>query len=279
MVDAIQRFYDQLAATYHLVYADWEASVHRQGQALDQLIRANLGPGGKAVLDCACGIGTQALGLAELGHTVTGSDLSPVAVARARAEAARRGLRLPAVAADMRGLPFREHSFDVVVCADNALPHLTTQQDVLLATIGMRRLLRPGGLLIVTTRDYDAMRATRPASTPPTVNLTENGRVVTFQLLTWHPGGAHYDYEHFQVHAVGQGWHTQMRRATYWAVTRAELGELVTRAGFATTTWHEPDSTGFFQPVLTGRAGCPTERDLLAGHCPVRTDRIGRDPD
>ncbi|MFJ2088657.1 hypothetical protein ACIOEW_05255 [Streptomyces sp. NPDC087901] len=41
-------------------------------------------------------------GLAALGYRVTGSDLSPVAVARAAKEAASRGLRLRVTAADMR---------------------------------------------------------------------------------------------------------------------------------------------------------------------------------
>ncbi|MEU4738779.1 class I SAM-dependent methyltransferase, partial [Streptomyces fradiae] len=81
-------FYDDLAADYDLLYADWDASVARQGTALDDRVTRALGPGPHDVLDCACGIGTQALGLAALGHRVTGTDLSPVAAARAAREAA-----------------------------------------------------------------------------------------------------------------------------------------------------------------------------------------------
>ena len=54
-------FYDQLAADYHLVYQDWEAAVERQADALDQLIRSAC-PQAKTILDCSCGIGTQAIG-------------------------------------------------------------------------------------------------------------------------------------------------------------------------------------------------------------------------
>ncbi|MFF7989019.1 class I SAM-dependent methyltransferase [Kitasatospora xanthocidica] len=156
----IARFYDDFAAGYHLLYADWEASVARQGAALDALIRDRLGdrlvgrlgdrPGDGAaeVLDCACGIGTQAIGLAGLGHRVTGTDLSPVAAGRAAVEAAQRGLDLATAAADMRQLPFPDGRFDVVVCADNAVPHLLTPEDVLAALGEMRRVLRPGGMLL-----------------------------------------------------------------------------------------------------------------------------------
>jgi methylase of polypeptide subunit release factors len=84
----VSRFYDELAADYHLVYADWDASIVRQGESLDRLIYARRA----SVLDCACGIGTQAIGLALRGHRVTGSDISPAAVGRVTREAERRGV-------------------------------------------------------------------------------------------------------------------------------------------------------------------------------------------
>ena len=39
-----------------------EASVRRQGEILDRLIAGRMGPPPHTVLDCACGIGTQAIG-------------------------------------------------------------------------------------------------------------------------------------------------------------------------------------------------------------------------
>lgn len=91
----VRHFYDDLAADYDLIYADWEASIARQADALSALIDGTAdsgnGPVGYDVLDCACGIGTQALGLAALGYRVTGSDLSPVAVTRAARRRPRAG--------------------------------------------------------------------------------------------------------------------------------------------------------------------------------------------
>lgn len=159
---SVARFYDELADDYHLIYSDWDASIRRQGAALDALI----GRAGADVLDCACGIGTQAIGLALRGHRVTGTDISPRAAARAAREAARRSLRLRTAAADMRHLPFADGRFDAVVCADNSLPHLLTGQEVRAALAEMRRVLRPGGLLLVSTRPYDELVRERPASTP-----------------------------------------------------------------------------------------------------------------
>ena len=81
---------------------DWEASIDRQSRALDAIIRSTGGPQPRSVLDAACGIGTQSLGLAQLGYQVTASDLSPSAVERAQREASRRGLSIPCSVADMR---------------------------------------------------------------------------------------------------------------------------------------------------------------------------------
>ncbi|MCH7795829.1 MAG: class I SAM-dependent methyltransferase, partial [Proteobacteria bacterium] len=73
----ITDFYDELSEQYHLLFADWDEAVERQGEVVDRVIRDLAGPGAKRVLDAACGIGTQAIGLARLGHQVTGTDLSP----------------------------------------------------------------------------------------------------------------------------------------------------------------------------------------------------------
>jgi hypothetical protein len=62
-------FYDALAPHFHLIHPDWEASVTRQGEQLDGVIQEFV-PGARTVLDCACGIGTQALGLAARGYAL-----------------------------------------------------------------------------------------------------------------------------------------------------------------------------------------------------------------
>jgi SAM-dependent methyltransferase len=253
MRTSVAHFYDELADDYHLIYADWDASMRRQGEALDGLI----GREHASVLDCSCGIGTQAIGLALRGHRVTGTDLSTRAATRAAREAAERNVTLRTAAADMRRLPFRNGRFDTVVCADNALPHLLTEQDVHAALAEMRRVLRPAGLLLLSTRPYDDLLRNRPASAPPQVHRSADGgeRTVTFQLWHWHEDGEHYDLEHFQLLPSGGEWRVKVRRTVYWALGRDRLAGLVTDAGFADPEWRMPQETGFFQPLLVAHAG------------------------
>src|SRR5262245_4778418 len=121
---SVQDFYDDLADDYHLIYPDWKATIEWQGEILDRLIQSQIGSQG-SLLDCSCGIGTQAIGLASRGFQVYATDLSPVAVERARRESARIGVSIAFGVADFRSLATQvEGTFDVVLSCDNALPHM-----------------------------------------------------------------------------------------------------------------------------------------------------------
>src|SRR4051812_42607157 len=110
----VANLYDELAESYHLVFADWQASMERQGAWLESFIRAEW-PAAASVLDAACGIGTQALPLAARGYRVTASDLSTAAVARAAREAKLRGVELATAVADLRELSNVHGQFDLVL--------------------------------------------------------------------------------------------------------------------------------------------------------------------
>jgi glycine/sarcosine N-methyltransferase len=257
---SVRAFYDDLAATYDQIYPDWAASAARQGTALDALLTRELGPGRKHLLDCACGIGTQLLGLAPYGHRLVGTDLSPLAVTRAAAEAKRAGLAtdLALAAADLRALPFATGSFDGLVCADNSVPHLLTDADLLTALREMHRVLRSGGAAIVTTRDYDAvLSGAAPTSTPPQRFIDSTGRrVVTVQLWDWAAdGAAQYVLTHLQATEQQAGqWETRARTTTYRAWLRQELLDVAVGAGFRRAGWLTPAEAAFFQPVLVLRS-------------------------
>jgi glycine/sarcosine N-methyltransferase len=261
---AVGASYDDLAADYERIFPDWRESSRRQGAALDRLIAGELsapssgqpGLGARRVLDCAAGIGTQALALAELGHRVITSDVSYQALRRLVGGARGRAVSdhlAGAVLADMRRLPFADASVDVVVCADNSLPHLLTAPDVAGALREMRRVAVPDGLVLISTRDYDELRRTRPGATPVQVSRDERGLTATFQIWTWHDDGRCYDYEHLMLSGEVAGWRVGHRRGTYWALTRAELSALAAEAGLAGVRWELPDQTGFFQPLLVAR--------------------------
>ena len=87
MATSVSGFYDHFAGDYHLLFEDWEASMMRQASAIGSILERECAVAGTTVFYCACGIGTQALGLAKAGFCVTGADVSAGAVQRARSEA------------------------------------------------------------------------------------------------------------------------------------------------------------------------------------------------
>jgi glycine/sarcosine N-methyltransferase len=183
MMLADNRFYDDLAADYHLMYADWHASVRHQGAILTKLFHAHRIPDSSTVLDCSCGIGTQAIGLALNGYIVRATDLSERAVERAKREALLFDVEIDFGVADVRELA--EHvdgTFDVVLSADNSLPHLLTDDDLREALAQIATKLVTGGLLVVGIRDYDALVEIRPHLTTPQVNAFDADRSIVFQL-------------------------------------------------------------------------------------------------
>ncbi|WP_371792572.1 hypothetical protein OG285_27990 [Streptomyces sp. NBC_01471] len=114
--------------------------------------------------------------------------------------------------------------------------------------------LRPGGLLLLSTRRFGQLRREQPQSTPPQVrDGTAEDRTITFQLWDWHPDGERYDLEHFQLLPGDGTWVTRTRHATHWALTQAEAAGFAATAGFTETSRHEPVDTGFFQPVLVAK--------------------------
>ena len=125
MADSAQS-YDELAAHYDQIFQDWEASIVRQATVLGRILHHECGDRPPVrVLDCACGIGTQSLGLAMNGFDVEGCDISSGAVERARAEALKRGLSIQFSVANMLQLSaIAASSFDAVICMDNSLPTL-----------------------------------------------------------------------------------------------------------------------------------------------------------
>jgi len=243
-------FYDRLAADYHLVYQDWEAAIERQADALDQLIRSAC-PGAKEILDCSCGIGTQAIGLARRGYRVHGTDVSERSLDRARKEAERLGARVSFGVCDFRDLSSVDGLFDVVISCDNAIPHMLTDDDVRRVFAAMYAKLRRGGLIVISVRDYDKWMIERPTTGLPVIHAGPPRRVVV-RLHDWDaPDSPMYTVRFLILTEGPSGWTVEQHSTHYRALKRSELDGAAQLAGFVRTAWHTAEEVAFYQPVMT----------------------------
>jgi ubiquinone/menaquinone biosynthesis C-methylase UbiE len=140
--------------TYLETYLPFTDEERTRAEALGAAALAQVEPGAK-VLDCPCGFARHSLVLAETGYRVTGLDRSETQLAEARR---RKGNaewpRL--VRGDYRELPFADASFDAVLNLFSSLGYLERDEDVGVLR-EFRRVLRPGGALVVETAHRDGV--------------------------------------------------------------------------------------------------------------------------
>ncbi len=111
---------------------------------------------GDQVLDIGCGIGVQAKEMAVLvgkAGMVTGTDLSTAMIDIAQNSTASSGLPLRFMVADAVHQPFANESFDCLR-TERVLMYI---KDTAAAFTEFKRLLKPGGRLVIFDTDWDAM--------------------------------------------------------------------------------------------------------------------------
>jgi SAM-dependent methyltransferase len=141
----IAPFYD--AFTAHHDYEGWT-------RRLLVAARAH-GLRGRRLLDVGCGTGKSFLPLLSRGWEVTGCDVSPSMLRRARAKT-QGSVRLEL--ADVRSLP-KFGSFDLVWCLDDVLNYVLGTGELERSLRGLRRNLAAGGLVLFDLNTLRAFRA------------------------------------------------------------------------------------------------------------------------
>jgi glycine/sarcosine N-methyltransferase len=154
--------YHGLAADYDWIFDD---SALAGGAAISQPATARLlqriGPGGD-VLDAACGTGIDAAVLARRGFSVRAADGSQAMVEVAATRFRREGLAIAVQRCLWADLPAAiDGRFDVVLCTGNALVHAAGRDTMVRALTGLRRMARPGGHVVIDSRNWEKLHAER----------------------------------------------------------------------------------------------------------------------
>jgi SAM-dependent methyltransferase len=216
--------YGTLAAVYDFLVPESLLSPEGSASAFDELL-AGLDPGAR-VLDCACGTGTLAVGLALRGFEVAASDASPEMVARTQALAAERGAALQTATrtwAELDG-----ECFDAVLCVGNSLAHAGGRAGRRTALGGMRRVSRDGALLVITSRSWE-----RPQ--PGGDETVERGGRRAAVRRIWHSG----EPPRLQINVALDDGSAYGEELSYWPFTHGELEEDLRATGFEpeASTW------------------------------------------
>jgi SAM-dependent methyltransferase len=145
----IDRYFDEQAPYWRDVYSEegLQGLIYRQRMAVALAWIDDIGPpSGAAVLEVGSGAGLLSVQLAERGFEVTSTDASSEMVELTSRHVERRGLSVQVRVADVHQLSLPSAGFDLVV-ALGVLPWL---HDPPRAVAEMARVLRPGGLLVLS---------------------------------------------------------------------------------------------------------------------------------
>lgn len=147
-------------------------------------IVASLGlePPGR-ILDAPCGHGRIANVLASDGFSVTGVDVTPLFLERARRDAVSLGVDVDYRLGDLRELPV-QGPVDAVVCWFTSFGYFD-DPDNQRTLAEFARVLRPGGQLLIETIHHDGfVRGFTPA---PAATVAERGDDVLIDVTTFDP--------------------------------------------------------------------------------------------
>jgi glycine/sarcosine N-methyltransferase len=190
--------------------------------------------GAKNVLDAATGTGMHAIALVKSGYQAAGADISHGMVEQAHLNAQEAGVDVRFEIAGFGELAntFGAESLDAVLCLGNSLPHLLSHTDMDKALVDFATCLKPGGMLLIQNRNFDAVIANHERWMEPQSHV-ENGSEWIFQrFYDFDPDGL-LTFNMVILKRQGQGnWNQQVIMSRMRPILKVELSLCLFESGF-----------------------------------------------
>lgn len=243
--------YDDFSADYDR-FVDWPARLAVELPFLERELRA---VGAHYVLDVACGTGMHTLALAQRGYAVVGTDVSDGMIERARINASVARLAVRFELAGFGELNRRVGAdFDALLCLGNSLPHVLTPADLAAALADFAACLRPGGLVLIQNRNFDAVlahRQRRPDSVEarwmePQAHREGKTEWLFLRFYDFDPDGKLTFNLVTLRREAGESWSQRIAATRLWPLQQEELTAALDVAGFdAIACWGDMQGTSF----------------------------------
>jgi SAM-dependent methyltransferase len=213
--------------TYHALHASLfpPETTRREVAGIIELLGLPLGA---RVLDIPCGWGRHTGLLRAAGYEAFGADYSWPQLRRAKMSG-RSGLKGRLAAADLRALPFSDHTFEAVVNVFTSLGLLGSDREDIRALREARRVLVPGGRLLLETMHRDEIMGAYAER--DTWRLPDGTRVRAERSFDPVEGMSH------EVLYWSRKGESGEKRQSLRLRTATEIAGLLRRAGFRRTEW------------------------------------------
>jgi SAM-dependent methyltransferase len=222
--------YDTFSQDYDR-FVDWKGRLAGEMPFLEeQLAAADV----RRVLDAACGTGMHAIALAGAGYQAVGTDFSPPMIERAKANAVVAGVE---AAFHVAGFG-EQHStlgsgFDAVLCLGNSLPHVLTAGELDKTLRDFGDCLRPGGILVIQNRNFDAVLAEGSRWMEPQGHAEGDREWLFLRFYDFEPNGLLAFNVVTLTREAGGGWQQQINTTRLWPQQESDLIAALDRAGFS----------------------------------------------
>ena len=204
----IRYHWDRRANTFDDEIGHGLVSDEQRRAWLDLLSRL-VGSAPQRVLDVGCGTGFLALRFAELGHTVTGIDLAPQMIDRARRKAEQANQQIDFHVGNAAALDSPDKSFDWVV-ARHVIWNLP---DPARGVAEWLRVLRPGGHLVLIEGKWADNEALAQSNARPASRIL--ARVIDIAAALGVRRGSYQRYRRIEVELPFSGGPPAKRLVTF----------------------------------------------------------------
>lgn len=224
-----EQSFGDIGTSFDELFQDAEELTRLEALSFDAVLKPR---GVQTVLDCSCGTGIQALGLAALGYRVSASDISNKMIAIVKSKAKQSQLQVEAKRADFRNLrPWAGRRFDAIISGGNSLSvlgHLNEIDQVLKSAMG---LLNQNGVVIIGCRDYGLLRDDRETMLPRRSGFRDGNPEWIFDLRLF--GSERVRVINMFVRVVNGHWRLRSFVKSYLYLSANELAVQMKLAGLS----------------------------------------------
>ena len=211
-------FYNSIAAQYDEIFPF-------KPQQFKFVLDLAGNPGQKELLDIGCGTGSLSIELGKKFKSVIGIDLDEAMLEKAQSKA-EGNVRFEQL--DMLKIleRFGKSAFDTILCFGNTLVHLESDEAIASFLDQSRKLLRPGGQLLIQIINYDRIFEQNLKGLPSI--KTEN--LVFTRKYNYDKNSTHIDFQTIlQFTASGT---EVVNHVDLYPIRKKELSGLIKKAGF-----------------------------------------------
>jgi SAM-dependent methyltransferase len=247
--------YDSFAEDYDR-FVNWEGRLAFEMPFLEsQLGLLTTPPGDVHVLDAATGTGMHVLELRRLGYQADGCDLSQGMIEQARANARQAGSspRFETAGFGSLAQTFQDAlPYDALLCLGNSLPHLLNQADLKVALQDFAACLRPGGLLLIQNRNFDAVMQKKERWMEPQSFRQDNKEWVFLRFYDFDPSGLIQFHILTLRRQAGEAWSQSISSTALYPLLSQEMNSLLQESGFTEIRFFGGMNGSAFDPSTSG---------------------------